>query len=54
MNSGMAALCSGEWTARNWTKGAVLIYRISDEVELLGGRNFMRICGISHPELDRG
>lgn len=36
MNPGIAAHCSGEWTARNRTKGAVLIYRISDEVKFLG------------------
>lgn len=35
MNPGIAVLCSEEWTARNWTKGAVLIYRISGGVELL-------------------
>ena len=47
----MAALCSREWTDREWTKGQCL-YRISEGAELLGAETSrVGIGEISSPEL---
>lgn len=52
MNPGVAALCSQDWAAENWTKGQGF-YTISERAELLRAEiSRIRIGGISNPELE--